>query len=96
MPNQIEKVYEVVDATDDERYYTQGVFLSLAEAIKEIETGVDPANLPDSEVDEYFKIEIRERKIGWSSDGKTVYTREWTSEYNEDLDEYEWKAKTNA
>ena len=96
MTDQIEKVYEVVDATDDEMYFTQGVFLSLEEIVKDIESESDPSNLTDSDLEEYCKIEIRERKIGWSGHGKTVYTREWVSEYNEAADEYEWRAKTNA
>jgi len=92
----IEKLYEVVDATDDEMYFTQGTFLSLEEIIKDIESESDPTNLTDNDVDEYFKIEIWERKIGWSGRGKVVYAREWVNEYNEDTDEDEWRAKTNA
>ena len=92
----IEKLYEVVDATDDEMYFTQGIFLSLEDATKAIESESDLANLTESDLDEYCKLEIRERKIGWSGHGKVVYTREWVSEYNEEKDEYEWRAKTNA
>lgn len=92
----IEKFYEVVDATDDEQSFTQGAFLSLEDAIKGIESESDPTNLTDFDLDGYCKIEIRERKIGWSGRGETVYTREWVSKYNEEKDEYEWKAKTNG
>ena len=60
-------VFEVVDATDDENYFTLGVFLSLDDAMREVESCDDPDDLGGDHGDheEYCVVEIRERKIGW-------------------------------
>lgn len=86
-------VFEIVDCTDDEQYYTLGLFPTLAAAMSELDT-CTPDDLPrDYEgCDTVCRIEVRERKYGWHvSTGKCVHAREWTSEYNEAKDEYEWR-----
>jgi len=35
--SEINKIYEIVDRTDDEMYFTLGIFLSLEEAIINVE-----------------------------------------------------------
>ena len=85
-------VFEVVDATDEENYFTLGVFLSLADAMREVESCDEPDDLGGDHGDheEYCVVEIRERKIGWGGIGREVAKYEWTSKYDEDKDEYGW------
>lgn len=92
----IGKVYEIVDATSDEQYFTLGVWLTLAEAIKELEGCNEPADFCAPSADDndgVSIIEIREREIGWSDcyPGKVVYTKRWIEDYDEERDEYAWK-----
>lgn len=85
-------VFEVVDSTDDENYFTLGIFISLAEAMREVETCVEPDDLGGDHGDheEYCVVEIRERKIGWGGIGRKVAEYEWKSTYDEAADEYGW------
>lgn len=90
-------VYEIVDATSDERYWTLGMFPTLTDALVALDD-TDPDDMPGDH-DDYeslCRIEVRERQYGWGGTGKTVRVREWTSEYNEVADEYEWRALTDA
>lgn len=90
-PN-LKSIYEIVDYTNDEMYYSLGVFPDLDTAIK----AIDNKNL--YELDEFdsrdcgfFTVEIRERAIGWSGNGKAVFSRSWSEVYDEKADEYQWK-----
>lgn len=85
-------VFEVVDATDDENYFTLGIFLSLAEAVREVETCDEPDDLGGDHGDheEYCVVEIRERKIGWGGIGRKAAEYRWESKYDETADEYGW------
>lgn len=84
------KIYEIIDSSSDEMYYTIGLFLSLDEAIKIIEeegVGLCDETLEDDGV----TIKINEREIGkinWSGTGKRVYECYWTQNYETD----EWEA----
>lgn len=78
------KIYEIVDSSDEEMYFTIGLFLSLDEAINEVEKA--GADLCDN-LDEVAIVRIQERDVGraeWSSVGKTVYERQWTQNYETD------------
>jgi len=91
-------VFEVVDATDDENYFTLGVFLSLADAMREVETCAAPDDLGGDHGDheEYCVVEIRERMIGWVGIGRVVARYEWnTTPYDEAADEYGWMRTQN-
>ena len=65
-------IYEVMDTSSDEVYYTLGLFLSLDAAKKAI---VDCGDEPVSEYvnPEHEEIKVMERKEGWSNLGKEVY-----------------------
>ena len=81
----------MVDSTDDEQYFPLGVFLTLREAVAALDECEDPDDLgSDGYYDDYCKVEIRERKIGWSRQDKKVFQREWSEKYDEDKDEYKW------
>lgn len=90
----VTSVFEIVDATDDEQYFVCGIFLTLEAAIAALDECKDPDEIGDNGCyEEYFNVEIRERRIGWGSIGKMVYERMWVQEYDEAKDEYSWKIK---
>jgi hypothetical protein len=84
-------VYEAVDATSDEQYYTLGVWLDLATARAALDT-VTPDDMPGDHDDyeDVCRVEIRERKLGWGGVGVRVRVWEWRREYDEAADEYRW------
>ena len=89
-------VFEVVDATSDEQYWTLGIFLSFDEAKSAVDVPM-PSDIGCSDHDDYDdfrKVEIRERAIGWGGSGKTVAKMEWeSSSYDEKEDEFKWTSK---
>ena len=92
-------VFEIVDSSSDEMYFTCGFFLTLASAIAAIAECDTPHDLGGDHSDfgdDCAKVEVRERKVGWSGTGKVVYMREWERAYDELTDEYSWKKKPNA
>ena len=72
----MKECFEVVDATDDERYWPMGIFPTLDVAILAT-SGAAPDMVPNhsSESSDYdcFKIEIRRREFGFSETGKVVH-----------------------
>jgi len=78
MPDKITKIYEIIDNTSDELYLIMGIFLTLDSAIAELQDTASKSDdhpITESGNDyDYESIEIRERKTGWSSDRKVVYT----------------------
>lgn len=91
-------VFEIVDASSDETYWTCGIFLTLEAAVAAIDECDEPHDLGGDHSDfddDYAKVEVRERKVGWSGTGKVVYVREWERAYDESTDDYSWKKKPN-
>lgn len=86
-----EYVYEITDNTEDEMHYPLGIFLTLEAAIAAIDECKDPTDL-GSEIshDDYAKVVVWQREIGWSGNGTSVFARKWEQKYNEGKDEYEW------
>ena len=79
-------VFEAVDATSDEQYFTVGIWPTLKGALDVMEEcGDEP---PGEDMDDESRIiEVRERKLGvidWSGTGKLVATLEWVKSYAED------------
>lgn len=70
-------VYEIVDSTDDEMYYSQGLFANLLDAVLRITTApcaTDP--------DEYCENTIRRRELNKLTDAVTVVYRVlWEYDY---------------
>lgn len=82
-----DKVYELIDESDDESYYTMGLFASLAEAIE----AADPDAVEDRDMD-FITLAVRERTLGyggWSRRGKCVWRAIWERDY--DFDSREWR-----
>ena len=87
-----EHVYEIVDTTSEENYWTLGIYLTLVDALGALGNKL-PNKIPGDHDDyeDLCHIEIRERKIGWSGVGKQVWERTWVRKYEPNTDEYEWK-----
>ena len=90
-------VYEVVDSTDDDRYFPLGMFLTLNHA-KDEAILTTPDDLPDDrdQNDDVCRVDIYERKLGMSGAGKRVFRVEWERVYDEKADEYRWGRKEES
>lgn len=87
-------VYEVVDLTDDETYYTIGIWSDLGQALEMIRGfRNDPDGLEQNGyVDDYCRVVVRARRLNaFSTEGHEVASFVWTQEYNEEADKYVWK-----
>jgi hypothetical protein len=84
--SEVEYVYELVDSTDDDMYYSQGLFAKLLDAVLRITTA-PCATDPDG----HCENTIRQRELNKLTDvtGKVVYRVLWEYDY-EDQD---WKIK---
>lgn len=70
-------IYELIDSTDDEMYFTIGLFESQEDAVNEGRAGDYPP--VDSPV-EVVNLEVRKRVIGkaaWGYTGKVVAEIDW-------------------
>lgn len=66
------KIYEVRDETDSDRYYSLGLFETLDAAKQEILSAPSDSKLSDTD-DDYEKISVYERNIGWGCSEKLVF-----------------------
>jgi hypothetical protein len=83
-------VFEVVDASDEERYYTLGMFFDRNEAMSLLDCDEPPYNDDDPES---AVIEIRERPVGFHPHKfKTIAARTWVRNYSDD-DDGKWTAQ---
>ena len=85
-------VFEVVDSSNEETYWTLGIWPTLQKALAALDVE-NPEDVGCSEADEYDEhrtIEVRERKIGWGGSGKRVAKVEWKATWDEPADEYKW------
>ncbi len=82
------EIYEIRDETDGDRYYSLGLFESLDTAKQEILETPSDCRITDTD-DDYEKIRVYERKIGWGCSEKLVFavTRECDFESDDDV----WK-----
>lgn len=89
----MKSIFEAVDKTEDEIYFTIGLWPSLEDAIKFLEKHQDPTEFLDQDHDEFCLVEIRERAMGFSGVGEKIATIEWEHTYIEEEDEYQWRRK---
>jgi hypothetical protein len=85
-------VFEVVDSSNEETYWTLGIWLSLQEALAALDVE-NPEDVGCNEADEYDEhrtIEVRERKFGWGGSGKPVAQVEWKATWDEPAGECKW------
>ena len=86
----ITKVFEIVDHTNDEVYFTQGLWPTLEEAIEAIED-LEPNDLDSFDsAEDYCRVQIHERKFGYHDLGHCLYTVEFTGRYDAERDDYVW------
>jgi len=87
-------VFEAVDATSDDQYWTLGIWPTLEAAKAALEACQEPSDfgcVEHDDCDEVCAVEIREREVGWSGAGKKRATLIWRSKYDEDEDEWKWQ-----
>ena len=82
-------IFELVDASNEEAYYTIGVFLSLEDAIKGVASESEPWTLAQegAEWGDSAKLEIRKREVGklaWSETGEVVWSKTWVCQYDDE------------
>lgn len=84
-------VFEAVDATSEESYYTMGIWLTLESAVSALRAR--GTNAPGEHDDDCCVVEVRERKVGvldWSETGKMRWKFMWEKKYEASDDSYEW------
>jgi len=91
----VRNVFEIADVSDEEAYFTIGVFLSLEEAVAAIEAQAEPWTLCDSAMfaGENASMEIRRKKLNVLdplNNGEVVWSRKWVNLYHEDSDDNVW------
>lgn len=79
-------VYEIVDSTNDEAYYPQGVFATLEEAVQHITTS--PCA---DDADDFCENTVHQRELGALTRGfgNVVYRVLWEYDY----EDHEWRIK---
>lgn len=85
----ITHVYEVVDASDEEQYFTLGVFIDEKVAREQLDSAEPPSN--DFGNDSVTLI-VRKRALGWRPHelGEVIAQRTWTREYPEEATDPLW------
>jgi len=91
----VRNVFEIADVSDEEAYFTIGVFLSLEEAVAAIEAKTEPWTLCESAMfdGESASMEIRRKKLNVLdplNNGDVVWSRKWVNRYHEDSDDNAW------
>jgi hypothetical protein len=90
-------IFELVDATNDETYYTLGLYLTLQDAVDDACVGDSP---PTDCYEDFATLEVRERKLGYSghsNNGKKVAVVVWTRDFESDEDgPWRFECKSNA
>lgn len=90
-------MFEVVDVTSEESYYTMGIWPTLESAVSALRAcGTDA---PGEHDDDYCMAEVRERKteiLDWSETGKLRWKFVWEQKYDARDDSYEWRVTETA
>jgi len=79
--SKIERIYEVVDASNEENYWPLGLFLSESEAMSLLDGESPPYSDDDPES---VLIEVRSRPVGFHPhEYTTVASRVWVRTYDD-------------
>lgn len=91
MPLPITHVYEVVDHSDEEQYFTLGIYIDESAAREILDTPFPPSN--ESALD-CVTIQVRKRPLGWFPHelGDVIAQRTWTLDWSEEKSPC-WKCK---
>jgi len=100
-PSCSEHIFEIADVSDEECFFTIGVFLSLEDAVAAIEAKEEPWTLCEAAMfdGESASMEIRKKKLGILdplNNGDVVWSRKWVNQYEEESDENKWVIVPNA
>jgi len=87
----LDSIFEIIDRTMGDRYYLLGLFLEFEDAKEEIEEWPEDERISRFSDEEYERIEIVERKLGWSGDGNIVFTLERRGAYDQKKVGYYWR-----
>lgn len=89
-------MYEVVDCTSEETFYPLAIYLTLDDAIAAcmVDSPEEIGCVDHDEWDDSVRIEIRERRIGPSGHGRSVWTFAWNYSYDAD-DEKIWSRRVS-
>ena len=89
-------VYELCDTSDDEMYFPLGMFRTVEEAKEALavyEVSGKALTEHGRNMDfEYEQLSLRRRRFGWYGEGTTEFTVVRECFYDEDKDEYRWRA----
>jgi len=85
----MQSVYQIINATDEEMYFTLGMFPTLEAAVAALEQVENVFHLNNVCDDDYLVLEIREHQMGWSEHGKCVQRLKYERRYNAVLDVFE-------
>jgi len=90
-------IYEIVDNSDEEQYFSLGYFIDKKEAVNEFNSCREPADFGSPIMpEEQAEFEVREHKVGWGSYYKVVASVKFISKYNEKEDDYKWEKSINS
>ncbi len=88
--NQITEVFEVVSCSDEETYFSMGMFLSLEDATKAINKR-SPEEWGLNIID-YVLVSVREIKIGWHNNTyETVFSKRMERTFDDEAYCWVWK-----
>ena len=83
-------IFEAVDCSDDERYYPIGLWLSLEQALADLDVA-DPSGFgSDGDPEGLFEVAVYQREIGFCDLGRKVATLEWRQVFDDTGDELAW------
>lgn len=91
MPLPITHIFEVVDASDEENYFTHALFIDELAAREVLDSAEPPNN--DNEHDR-VTFEVRKRRLGWHPHdlGEVVFKRTWAREWPEESTDALWSS----
>ena len=85
-------IYEIVDSSDDEQYFSLGYFTNKDEAIQDFNDCNEPEDFGSSCGNEYEAgFELREHKEGWGSYYKVIKRVKFVSALNKEKDDFIWE-----
>jgi len=88
-------LFEIVDMTNDEVYYTLAVYDDFETAKSEL-LSRDNKDFALTDLgcdDEFEKIEIRRCELGWGKRYKTIFKLMRSRDYNQASGEFEWNSE---
>jgi len=82
----MQHIFEVIDGTDDERYYTLGLFLTETEAMSVLDSEEPPS---DEDGSDAVTLEVRRRPLGFHPHAwDKIAERTWVRNYEDGKPEW--------